>query len=109
MSAPICSDIYCLPEGKRARLPNKVEVHEQVAQLALELDTFVCFEAIGGQEWRLWSNLDIAGIARPAIATRSDQGIRREPGHTGQNKSDRRGAHRAVHDISTRCRTRIVT
>lgn len=56
-------DVYCLPEGKRARLPNKVEGHEQVAQLALELDALVCFEATGGQEWRLWSTLDIAGIA----------------------------------------------
>ena len=37
-------DIYCLPEGKRARLLNKVEGREQVAQLALELDAVVCFE-----------------------------------------------------------------
>lgn len=56
-------DIHCLPEGKRARLPNKVEGHEEVAQLALELDALVCFEATGGQEWRLWCTLDIAGIA----------------------------------------------
>lgn len=56
-------DIYCLPEGKRARLPNKVEGHEQVARLALELGARVCFEATGGQEWRLWSALDAAGIA----------------------------------------------
>ncbi|MFX0543875.1 IS110 family transposase [Roseovarius sp. S4756] len=41
----------------------KVEGHEQVAQLALELDALVCFETTGGQEWRLWSTLDIAGIA----------------------------------------------
>ena len=27
-------DVHCLPEGKRARLPNKAEGHEQVAQLA---------------------------------------------------------------------------
>ncbi|MGO4853529.1 transposase, partial [Phaeovulum sp. W22_SRMD_FR3] len=56
-------DIYCLPEGKRARLPNKVEGHEQVAQRALKRDALVCFEATGGQEWRLWSTLDVAGIA----------------------------------------------
>lgn len=56
-------DIYCLPEGKRARLANEVEGHEQVAQLAFELGALVCFEATGGQEWRLWSTLDAAGIA----------------------------------------------
>ncbi len=56
-------DIHCLPEGKRARLANKLEGHEQVAQLALELGALVCFEATGGQEWRLWSTLDTAGIA----------------------------------------------
>lgn len=56
-------DIYCLPEGKRARLANEVEGHEQVAQLAFELGALVCFEATGGQEWRLWSTLDASGIA----------------------------------------------
>ncbi len=56
-------DIHCLPEGKRVRLANKLEGHEQVAQLALELGALVCFEATGGQEWRLWSTLDTAGIA----------------------------------------------
>lgn len=56
-------DICCLPEGKRVRLANKLEGHEQVAQLALELGALVCFEATGGQEWRLWSTLDTAGIA----------------------------------------------
>lgn len=56
-------DIHCLPEGNRVRLANKLEGHEQVAQLALELGALVCFEATGGQEWRLWSTLDAAGIA----------------------------------------------
>ena len=52
------------------RLANTLDGHEQVAQLALELGALVCFEATGGQEWRLWSTLDTAGIAtgqlRPA-------------------------------------------
>lgn len=56
-------DIHCLPEGKRVRLANTPEGHEQVAQLALELGALVCFEATGGQESRLWSTLDTAGIA----------------------------------------------
>ncbi|MEZ0468968.1 IS110 family transposase [Phaeobacter sp. SYSU ZJ3003] len=56
-------DIHCLPEGKRTRLPNKAEGHERVAQLALETGALVCFEATGGQEWRLWSALDVCGIA----------------------------------------------
>lgn len=56
-------DIHCLPEGKRMRLPNKVEGHAQVAQCALERNALVCFEATGGQEWRLWSALDVKGVA----------------------------------------------
>lgn len=55
-------DIHCLPEGKRVRLANSFEGHEQVAQLALERGALVCFEATGGQEWRLWAALDSAGI-----------------------------------------------
>ena len=56
-------DIHCLPDGKRARLSNKVEGHAHVAQLALERSALVCFEATGGQEWRLWSALDAKGVA----------------------------------------------
>ncbi len=56
-------DIHCLPKGKRVRLANNPEGHEQVAQLAIDLGALVCFEATGGQEWRLWSTLDAAGIA----------------------------------------------
>lgn len=56
-------DIHCLPEGKRTRLPNKAAGHEQVAQLALATGALVCFEATGGQEWRLWSAVDVCGIA----------------------------------------------
>ncbi len=56
-------DIHCLPEGKHTRFPNKAKGHEQVAQLAFELGALVCFEATGGQEWRLWVALDDAGIA----------------------------------------------
>lgn len=56
-------DIHCLPEGKRARLANTCEGHQKVAQLALEQGALVCFEATGGQEWRLWSALDAEGIA----------------------------------------------
>lgn len=55
-------DIHRLPDGKRVRLPNKTEGHEHVAKLARELNALVCFEATGGQEWRLWSTLDAAGI-----------------------------------------------
>jgi len=56
-------DIHCLPDGNRARLSNMDEGHEHVVRLALTLRALVCFEATGGQEWRLWSALDAAGIA----------------------------------------------
>ena len=37
--------------------------HSQLAGLASSLRALVCFEATGGQEWRLWSALDAKGIA----------------------------------------------
>lgn len=56
-------DIYCLPDGERLRWPNNGDGHARVAALAVERRALVCFEATGGQEWRLWSSLDAAGIA----------------------------------------------
>lgn len=56
-------DIHCLPGGQRQRLPNTEEGHAQLAHLAASLTALVCFEATGGQEWRLWSALDAAAIA----------------------------------------------
>jgi len=55
-------DTHCLPNGHRLRLPNTTEGHEQLAGIARERHALVCFEATGGQEWRLWAALDIAGI-----------------------------------------------
>lgn len=55
-------DIHCLPQGQWRRLPNKPEGHAQVVQLATEQGAAVCFEATGGQEWKLWAALDDAGI-----------------------------------------------
>lgn len=56
-------DIHCLPDGKRLRLPNTVEGHARLVDLAEPVSALVCFEATGGQEWRLWSALDAAGVA----------------------------------------------
>ena len=56
-------DIHCLPDGKRLRLPNTFEGHARLVDLAKPVCALVCFEATGGQEWRLWSALDAAGIA----------------------------------------------
>ena len=56
-------DIHCLPDGARLRWPNNEDGHTRIAALAAERHALVCFEATGGQEWRLWSNLDTAGIA----------------------------------------------
>lgn len=55
-------DVHCQPDGKRVRLSNRAEGHEHVAELARERNALVCFEATGGQEWKLWSALDAAGI-----------------------------------------------
>lgn len=55
-------DIHCLPDGAKLRFPNNYDGHMRVAALAEERHALVCFEATGGQEWHLWSNLDTAGI-----------------------------------------------
>lgn len=56
-------DLHALPSGKRVRVPNTLEGHGQVVGLALDLGALVCFEATGGQEWRLWAALDGADVA----------------------------------------------
>lgn len=56
-------DIYCLSDGHRLRSPNTDEAHAQLVGLAQSKHALVCFEATGGQEWRLWTALDAAGIA----------------------------------------------
>jgi len=57
-------DGYFLPDGKRFRLQNTEDGHARLIKLLAEYrDVTVCFEATGGQEWRLWSALDAAGIA----------------------------------------------
>jgi len=55
-------DVHCLPEGRRARFLNTDEGHQGLTDLACNIGAAVCFEATGGQEWRLWAVLDAAGI-----------------------------------------------
>lgn len=56
-------DIHCLPDSQRLRLPNTEIGHNRLVDLARSIDALVCFEATGGQEWRLWSALEGAGVA----------------------------------------------
>ena len=56
-------DIHRLPDGWRFRLPNTKVGHTKLARSICADGELVCFEATGGQEWRLWSALDAAGIA----------------------------------------------
>ncbi|MCF6433288.1 transposase [Leisingera sp. MMG026] len=55
-------DIHCLPCGHRQRLPNTRRGHSDVVDLAMSRGVLVCFEATGGQEWRLWAALEAAGV-----------------------------------------------
>jgi len=57
-----CLDVHCLPDGSRLRIANTAQGHEQLAEIAHDRRALVCFEATGGQEWRLWAALDAAGI-----------------------------------------------
>ncbi|MBO9479718.1 transposase [Shimia sp. R11_0] len=56
-------DVHCLPCNQRRRLPNTEGGHGRLSEMALCKSALVCFEATGGQEWRLWATLDAAGIA----------------------------------------------
>ena len=56
-------DIHCLPENHRLRLPNTDKGHNGLAELARPINALVCFEATGGQEWKLWAALDAVDIA----------------------------------------------
>ena len=55
-------DIHCLPSGERLRCPNTKEGHARLVELGQSTGALVCFEATGGQEWKLWVSLDAAGI-----------------------------------------------
>ena len=55
-------DIHCLPDGHKLRLPNTTDGHAELTKLARDRRASVCFEATGGQEWRLWASLDASGI-----------------------------------------------
>lgn len=56
-------DGFCLPCGRRFRLPNSAEGHERLAEIiaALPAPSKIGFEATGGQEWALWTYLVQAG------------------------------------------------
>ena len=56
-------DIYCLPGSQGLRLPNTSQGHARLVELAQAVGALVCFEATGGQEWRLWAALDAVGVA----------------------------------------------
>ena len=56
-------DIHTLPDGSRRRLPNTPAEHAKIIEMARDTNAVVCFEATGGQEWRLWTALDVAGAA----------------------------------------------
>lgn len=55
-------DAHRLPDGKRIRFANTAEGHAQLVDLARTSVSVVCFEATGGQEWKLWAALDAAEI-----------------------------------------------
>jgi transposase len=57
-------DGFCLPCGRRFRLPNSADGHARLAGIieALPTPSKVGFEATGGQEWALWTRLVEAGL-----------------------------------------------
>ncbi|MBW3245445.1 IS110 family transposase [Epibacterium sp. DP7N7-1] len=61
-------DIHCLPDGLRHRIPNTDDGHIAVSDLAHRQKAVVCFEATGGQEWRLWSCLEYTGVEARQVA-----------------------------------------
>jgi transposase len=55
-------DAFSLPDRQAFRLPNTPEGHKRLLEKVPSASVVVCFEATGGQEWRLWAALDAAGI-----------------------------------------------
>lgn len=57
-------DGFCLPCGRRFRLPNSAEGHARLTEIiaALPAPFRIGFEATGGQEWALWTRLIEAGL-----------------------------------------------
>lgn len=55
-------DAYSLCNGQTFRLPNTPQGHARLVNRACSAGAIICFEATGGQEWRLWATLDAAGI-----------------------------------------------
>lgn len=51
-----------MSDRQRLRVPNTSAGHARLVDLAKPGAALVCFEATGGQEWRLWAALDAAGI-----------------------------------------------
>lgn len=90
-------NIHCFPDNSRLRLPNTDEGHVRLGELALSHNALVCFEATGGQEWRLWAALDAAGIKTRQLPPAQTEPLMRhwfehngerlccQPGHAGQN------------------------
>ena len=92
-------DIHCLSDGQRLRLPNTDKGHARLVDLARTMDALVCFEATGGQEWRLWSALEGAGVATRQLppaqikAFAASRGTRAKP--TGSMQNSSRGSWRS--------------
>lgn len=57
-------DGFCLPCGRRFRLPNSPEGHMRLIGIVQDLPAplKIGFEATGGQEWALWTRLVAAGM-----------------------------------------------
>lgn len=57
-------DGFCLPGQQRFRHPNTAEGHNALIAMLRQIagQVRVGFEATGGHEWRLWAELDAAGI-----------------------------------------------
>lgn len=55
-------DFCCLPDRHRHRIPNTLEGHATVADIAHDRDAAVCFGSTGGQEWQIWTTLEAEGI-----------------------------------------------
>lgn len=95
-------DGICLPDHKRFRFPNTAEGHIALVAMIQQLSgpLKVGFEATGGHEWGLWTELAAAGIValqlspaqsepsgRHAFKTDGER-IRTFPGHAGEDGSD---------------------
>ena len=97
-------DGFCLPDEKRFRYPNTADGHNALVAMIQQLSgpMKVGFEATGGHEWVLWTELSAAGIVAVQLSPAQS-----EPSGRHAFESCPSWRHRFEHDGRRRTHSRF--